>query len=442
MNHTSLGPLASLLLALVPAACGGEPADLPTSVIVVSIDTLRADRVGTYGYERDTTPFLDRFAEESIVFERALTSAPFTLPSHMTMLTGLHPAQHGVMGEGKELAGGFPILAERLSENGYQTGGFYYQAWIDRRFGFHRGFDVFRNHMNAEGAQRHLAEWVGDLDPERPFFLFVHLFDVHCGTLEDGQELIYDPPAPFDRMFLEDAPDRFAGMSAKQCWEKDRLLDEPRLEALRAMYDGGIRYVDTKLEYWFGEFEKRGLLDNTLVIVTSDHGEGLGLRNGVVKGHGGVYQDGLHVPLIVRTPDGSRAGERVSQTVGLVDIVPTVLHAADLPYDPRLPGASLLDDLPGDRVFHARFAKLDVLVQWPWKVVRREGEAWAFNLEEDPDEKAGRPGEEGLAVNERVQGAFIEQLGPDPVILRAKVARGPSEEELQKLRDLGYTGDE
>ena len=143
--------LARPLLALVLlTACGSEGP--PPNVILVSIDTLRADHVGLYGYARDTTPFLDDFAKTAMVFEHAFSVCPWTLVAHMTMLTGLFPAQHGVVADQLALSQEIPLLPERLASAGYQTLGLYYTSWIHERYGFARGFDVFRAHESAEEA--------------------------------------------------------------------------------------------------------------------------------------------------------------------------------------------------------------------------------------------------------------------------------------------------
>src|SRR5262245_55049055 len=166
------------LAALALAGCSHGPPARP-SLILVSIDTLRADHLGLYGYARDTSPFLDRFAKRALVYEHAFTPAAWTLVAHMTMLTGLYPEQHGVLAGKLALAPDVPLLAERLKKAGYQTLGLYQPTWVHPRHGFGRGFDVFRPHDDAAQAGEHLFEELAKLDPARPFFLFVHLFDVH-----------------------------------------------------------------------------------------------------------------------------------------------------------------------------------------------------------------------------------------------------------------------
>src|SRR5262245_12779356 len=161
------------LVALLLCACGEAPRR--PSIVLVSIDTLRADHLGLYGYTRDTSPFLDEWSRRCMVFERAFTPAAWTLSAHMSMLTGLYPEQHGVLKGTLALAPDVPLLAERLRSAGYRTVGLYQPTWVHPRHGFDRGFEVFRPHASAEEAGAHLFEELGKLPPEQPFFLFVHL---------------------------------------------------------------------------------------------------------------------------------------------------------------------------------------------------------------------------------------------------------------------------
>ncbi|QDU68329.1 sulfatase [Engelhardtia mirabilis] len=436
--------LRACALVLVSACAGGEPpngprAQAPPSILLISIDTLRADRVGCYGYGRDTTPFLDRLAQDSILYEHVQSPAPYTLISHMTMLTGLHPRQHGVLREGLALAPTFPTLAERLHERGYQTAALFFPGWIDDRFGFDRGFDLFEAHSDAEHAGEHFDEWLDQVDPERPYFLFLHLFDVHSGPLNGGTAPLYDSPAPFDRLFLADAPERLAGLDRRDIWTTPGLLDQAQIEAVGAMYDGGIRYVDSKLEAWLGQLDGRGLLEETLVVVTSDHGESLALRDGQMSGHGGVFQDGLHVPLLLRLPGGERGGTRVTDTAGLVDLAPTILAAVGLDFDEGLPGRSLLEAESGAAsVYNAQHAGLDVLVQWPWKLVVADEADAAFNLDLDPGEVAPIFSVLTMNLEQRLEDAYQSGLGTSPASLSPIAGADASSDELEKLHLLGY----
>ncbi len=421
------------LLTLGLGACA--PPDPRPSVILVSIDTLRADHVGCYGYERDTTPFLDRWAEGALVFDRAYTSAPLTLIAHMTMLTGLFPQQHGVDGREQALSPAIPLLAERLRDAGYRTLGLYHEGWIHERHGFARGFDAFRRHESAEEAGAHLREELDDLD-DGPFFLFLHLFDVHSGPFAEGQLLVYPSPPPFQDWFLPDAPAPLPQMPEIDLWHSEHALGEEQIEALVALYDGGIRHVDARLGEWFGELERRGLLENALVVVTSDHGEALAQR-GRLSGHGMFYDEGLRVPLIVRHPQGLRAGERSVVPVHLADIVPTVLAAAGLASDARLPGRSLLGDLLSDRVLAGSRGHQEYLLRWPRKMVRTAmGKNYVLDLEQDPRELAPASISDGDFQSSRAEALSDASSWPAPVSI------GPlPRSDLEALRALGYGGD-
>jgi arylsulfatase A-like enzyme len=425
--------LAGLACAL--AACGAR--GTPPNVILVSIDTLRADHVGVYGYERDTTPWLDGFAKDATVFEHAFTTCPWTLVAHMTMLTGLFPAQHGVVRDELALSSDVPLLAERLKRAGYQTLGLYYASWIHERYGFARGFDVFRAHGSAEEALVHAREELGRRDTTRPYFLFYHLFDVHNGAMATGTHMIYPSPEPFQSMFMPDATEKLPKISPDALWESENLLTKEQLAALTALYDGGVRHVDTRLGELFAWLEQQGLLANTLVIVTADHGEALGQR-GRLTGHGELAQEGLHVPLVVRHPDGRLAGTRVDAPVHLGDIVPTVLDVAGLDADERLPGRSLFGTLPRERVITGTYLPSEFVVRWPQKIIRRKGVGCVqLDLVRDPGELDIQPAP-SQRFDELARAAF-----PHDVRFPAPTEIGEiPEADRAALRALGYGGEE
>jgi len=427
---------ASLLLpALLPlSACAPE---LPRPhVILVSIDTLRADHLSCYGYGRETSPFLDRLASEGVLFERAFSSAPWTLPAHLTMLTGLFPAQHGVVSEELALGPDVPLLAERLGGAGYATLGFYRPSWIHARHGFARGFELFVGHETVEEARANLEAELARRDPARPTFLFLHLFDVHNGALGAGEHMLYPSPPPYQDFFLPDAAERLPDLPPDVLWEGENLLAPPELEALVALYDGGIRHVDAVLSELFATLARQGWLEHALVILTSDHGESLGQR-GKLSGHGELAQEGLHVPLIVLPPGGGRAGERVRELVHLGDIVPTVLAATGLAPDARLPGRDLLAPLPSERIATGTYLPNEFVVRWPEKYVHRNGgPTAAFDLERDPRELAPRlvPAERFEALRNELLGSTSPFGPPIPITLQP--------EEAAELRALGYGGDD
>jgi arylsulfatase A-like enzyme len=418
-------------LALALAACGGGP-EAPRSIVLVSIDTLRADHVGAYGYGRATTPFLDRMASEGILFERAFTSAAWTLIAHMTMLTGLYPEQHGVVEGDQSLDPRVPLLAERLRLAGYQTLGLYRPGWVHPRHGFERGFDVFRTHMSVEEAEAHLFEELPRLSSERPTFLFLHLFDVHNDPSTKEPPSVFSAPPPYQDLFLPGAHERLAGETYLSI--KKRKLAEDEREALVSLYDDGVRHVDAALERIFARLAAEGRFQDALVIFTSDHGESLAQRENY--GHGGPWQEGLHVPLILRLPDRARAGEKVHEVAHLVDVNATVLDYAGLAPDPLLPGRSLLGQLPPERIVLGGNDPIEFAVRWPDKLVRFGKRVGSFDLGADPGELEAR--ESTAAAFEALRSA----ADLPPATIHRPVPIGPmSEAERAALDALGYGGE-
>ncbi len=282
----------------VPAVAAQTP-EGPPSILLISIDTTRADRLGCYGRQPSPTPHIDRWAAEGVVFESALTPIPVTLPAHTTLMTGTLPWRHGVRDNGVyRVPSDVPTLAESFAEAGYDTAAVVGAAVLDRQYGLDRGFGSYDDVKTAGGglaiAERR-ARQVTDAALARaqslrpPFVLFVHYFDPHAA---------YDPPPPFAA----------------------RYRSEP--------YVGEIASVDAEIGRLRESLEAKGLLENTVVVVTSDHGEGLGEHGEATHGVF-LYQSTLHVPLVIRAPGWPR-GHRVAGTVSLADVAPTLLDLAGL----------------------------------------------------------------------------------------------------------------
>jgi arylsulfatase A-like enzyme len=380
--------LASIC-ALLLAACGGGPEGSPArpNLLLISVDCLRADHVGCYGYERDTTPGLDKFARQGVRFERCISSSSWTLPAHLSMLTGLPVSGHGVDddrlwsrvdGQGQPLD--VPLrgvfVSEVLKAAGYATAGFYTWTYLEPRFGFGPGFDVyerlahnFYSHptvaprfealraANDVAGMKALAaeypalfddttpsapevvdravQWIDGLheDGEQPFFLFLHVFDAHDP---------YTPPAPFDRMF---DPDYTGDIDGRRVTSGDspvrRDMDPRDLQHLVARYDGAIRFVDKELSRLFEALEQRDLTENTLVIVTGDHGEEF-FEHGAKTHRNQLYLESVGVPLLMRWPAALPAGRVVEGNAGLVDLVPTLAAAAGVELPRPTMGVNLL----------------------------------------------------------------------------------------------------
>ncbi|MFT5731943.1 MAG: membrane-anchored protein YejM (alkaline phosphatase superfamily) [Planctomycetota bacterium] len=450
-----LSPQTSLLAlsvaALALASCGGESTqveeEVPPSLILISLDTLRYDHCGFNGYERDTTPFLDKLAKESIVFDRVYTTMSWTLIAHMSMLTGLYPNQHGVFSADVALTNEFPTLAERLHREGYLNSGVYANGWVGDRYGFNRGFDSYERAFSIEKADAFVRASMKAVRPGFPYFQFIHLFDIHSASFHLPGSTIYDPPAPFDSLFVEDAKERLAGIDALEWWTEPVTPTPEQHEAVVALYDGGIRHVDSVLEAWFTDWEERGLLDNTIVVITADHGEGLRQRLEHYGGHGGLKEEGLRVPLLIRLPGGERGGERIDELMSLIDIVPTVLDIAGLPGDDRLPGRSAMGPprAEDEWVFVARDSvsaaiSRDQKIIYAGPIVRS-----LFDLAKDPGElepftfRSGR--KKFSAIVEPILDHALVQLGTYYQPGEALNIDELDEQAKSDLRGLGYAGE-
>ena len=455
-------PQSFVLLGLLALeGCGGEvgsDADdgPPPSVILISLDTCRAGHMSVYGYDRETTPFLEQLAEESAVYDHAISASCWTLTSHMSMLTGVYPEQHGVRMNHLYLNSEVPTLAQRLEEEGYQTLSVYKEGWIHERFGFDRGFGVVRTHEEASQAGLHMWEELDQLNPNLPFFMFLHLFDIHSEELEEPDDPFYLPAPPFDTKWMADAQERLEGIDFEEVREgRLPMLDDHQLEALIALYDGNIAWIDSILRGWWAEWEGRGLLEDTLVVITSDHGESLGQR-GRIKGHGSMFLDGVHVPMIVRYPDGHLAGERPPGTVSHVDIVPTILDVTGFEIDGMLPGYSMRGEVPQDRIVKASKGVHYTLVQWPRKMISNgENQIYSmFDLESDPLELSAeffvaakgpvnKARMKKRSVIEEFEAAFTAQYAERPLTHYPPVFgrdRMP-QKQRDKLKALGYAGE-
>ena len=284
-----------LLFLLFFGACSTGNRTFPkTNVILISIDTLRADRLPLYGYEEIETPALDSFAADGIVFDKAYSQCPLTFPSHATILTGLRPTEHGVRDNlSYRFERGMETIATVLKREGYRTSGFVSSMVLGKRTGICGDFDIYDSDMIIDGEvypERSGTEtiaratrWLETRD-QTPFFLFLHLYEPHAP---------YEPPEPFRSLY-----------------------EDP--------YDGEIAHVDRLLGNFFQYLKKLGVYDDSLIVLLSDHGEGLGDHG--EDEHGiFLYREVLHVPLIFKLPGNAHSGERNSRVCGLVDIKPTVL---------------------------------------------------------------------------------------------------------------------
>ncbi len=317
--------------------------------LLISIDTLRADRLGLYGAERETSPQLERMAADAVVFETAIAPAPWTIPSHATMLTSTDPRVHGASAR-TPISKSAISIAEILQRAGWQTAGFVDSPYLNTEIGFDRGFEHFYDdppftggsYRGAQATRARLLDWLAGAD-DRPAFVFWHLMDVHGP---------YGSPAPFGGMFRRAlAPPT----SADPGLEKLKLLgyhDYQRLDRYRSLadmvaaYDEGIAHVDAIVGGLMQVLRDSALYDQALIVVTSDHGESF-LDHGVWVGHGlFLTDDEVRVPLIIKLPGNRHGGMRVRDIVGLIDVAPSVLDALGVAAPASFQGRSLLSPEP------------------------------------------------------------------------------------------------
>jgi arylsulfatase A-like enzyme len=418
----------------IPLWSGGRilvprPGSTRPNVVLISLDTLRADHVGAYGSEV-ATPNLDRLAAEGALFENVVAPYPSTTASHMSMLTGLYPDVHGILAPNRMLSDEIPTLAEIFAANGYQTAAVTEDGMVAARSGFSRGFGSYREFKEwdpaltdgyvREGVDSALA-WLDRHRGER-FFLFLHTYQVH------------DPFAP---------PAEFR--------PAETASDASPLARSRAAYAGEVRYTDREVGRLLAGLEERGLAEDTVVVLTSDHGEAFGEHGAV--GHGWfLIEPVTSVPLIVRAPGSIPAGRRVATPVSLVDVTPTVLALARIPAPAGTQGWSLLPLLEDpdaasyrervvytqhDRGERASYGARRGDRKW---LFRKGEEPRAFDLRSDPGEE--RPllepaliaeGRRSLDEFHEANRKTVSRLSePEP----APVAVDDATQE--KLRRLGY----
>ncbi|MDA8018741.1 MAG: sulfatase [Thermoanaerobaculia bacterium] len=360
-HQRALGALLAAA-ALGSSGCVSEPSETGRpigpgpDVVLISIDTLRADRMSLYGHTRDTTPGLTRMAEEAIVFDRAYHNGGGTLPSHMTMMTSLHPRAHWVTpSTGRTLPPERTTLAEVFHRHGWDTAAFVDGGWMAPKFGFAQGFDIYED-AGGGGFEKVLpaaSNWLADRE-ERPAFLFLHTYDVHSQT----DRLPYECPDGGHWRYLEEGftPVGFDGCRDGRCasellsqldaqlaaktLDPADALGPTEIEWMKALYDGCIRWADDQLGEFFEHLQDLGIYDRALIVVTSDHGEEF-LDHGRLLHHQNGFEEIARVPLIVKLPFGGGGGRRVGELAALVDLMPTLLEYARLPIPEVAQGTSL-----------------------------------------------------------------------------------------------------
>lgn len=440
------------------------------NVILISVDTLRADHLGCYGYTRDTSPNIDRLAKSGVRFTQAMSQASWTLPSHMSIMTSQYPHVHGVEVAQQALPEDATTLAKVLSRSGYETAAFISWIYVARKFGFAQGFDEFtellppedqidsttRASFKAEQVTNRVNEWLAREHP-RPFFLFVHYFDPH---------LNYEPPPPYDRMF--DPAYTGAALGSYE-WIRPYIkganavpqkIDARDRDFVESLYDGEIRYTDYHLGRFLSAVDKAVGLDRCLIVFTSDHGEEFN-DHGSMEGHQWtLYEETIHVPLVLRLPRSHQPARVVSRPVELIDIPTTILSLLNIAPPACFQGRDLSalakgGEMPDEPVFsfgeirrfvirqYVRGLRYKLIHTFDTGVNKRGISVKAgyelYDLQTDPREQHDLYAPDSPIARLLVQ--RLQQWNATPITgFRAgqpqKVTLTPRE--LQQLRSLGY----
>lgn len=395
--------------------------------ILITVDTLRADRLHCYGFDSIETPTIDRFASHGIKFETCIAQTPLTLPSHTSIFTGTLPLYNGVRDNGAFLVPPELVtLTELFKEKGYHTSAFVAAYVLDSKWGLDQGFDTYFDNFDLSRFQKvslasvqrpanevmdEALAWL-EKKKEEKFFTWIHLYDPHTP---------YEPPPPFDKKY-QNRP-----------------------------YLGEIAFTDSQLDRLWKFLEENNLLDKSFVVFASDHGESLGEHRESTHGFF-VYQEAIHVPLIFITPFERYQGLASSQIVSLIDIMPTVLEMAEIPVPSQIQGKSLLPIFFEPRKsaktiayaetfyprFHYGWSELKCIQNERYKLILAP-DAELYDLLEDPDEK------KNLASSQR---KIYKQLKAEAEDFIAKHSENAlemdyhkiDEETREKLAALGYIG--
>lgn len=326
------------------------------NVIILLIDALRADRLSCYGNSRNTTPNIDRFARDSVVFTQAISQATFTKTSISSLFTSLYPYQHGVYGGNTRdsennitsdvLGGEETTLSEVLLRNGFLTVAWVHNPHLRSFMGFSQGFVEYHDRPEGiEGINKRFTRWLDGTGKWHRFFAYIHYLDLHDP---------YRPKPPYDRMYGVYS-DVYKGVDLKN-WdayleevrEGKRRLGKRDVDQLLAYYDGQLTYIDGQIGALLEELKREGIYDKTLIILTADHGDGF-MEHGFISHSYKPYDELLRVPLIIKFPKSMYAGKVVRSQVRLIDVMPTILDYLGIRVEGEMSGFSLINYLDGSR---------------------------------------------------------------------------------------------
>lgn len=347
------------------------------NIVLVSFDTLRAANVGVYGYHKNTTPTIDKFAERGFTFTNAISVAPWTLPSHMSWFTSLYPSQHKVLNkftlniDGTEeitnlekVAPEMVTLAEILKENGYRTGGFTGGAGVHRQFGFDKGFEIYTDDTNFGGFSESIPkalDWI-EKNKDEKLFVFLHDYDIH------GQHV---PEEGYDYRFVDfEYEGNLTGSKEEQKELREEgiargqvFLTEEDVTFLTALYDEKVQRMDTLFAQFVKKYRDIGLMDNTIFIITSDHGEELYEHGRIDHGHS-LYEEQIRIPLIITIPGDIESGS-IDAQVRSIDFMPTIFDLVGI-----RPSESVVEQIAGSSLspfMEGQEVQLDVFLETDYR---------------------------------------------------------------------------
>jgi arylsulfatase A-like enzyme len=447
--------MRSIVLALLFAIALPTPApagtDARPNILLLTIDTIRADATGFGGCDRPTTPFLDSLAAGAMVFDNAHSTSSWTVPAVASMMTGLYPTSHGVVHgavsrgqvyDQEVISGELPILAEELKKLGYRTYAIASNAHLAPEMGYGRGFDRYRcvGFTTADSVNRSVLRWKSVIaDGKGPWFLWVHYYDPHHP---------YREHSPWFRRFV---PDVTRSDGPMLLMAKESPPKPPRRDTLaaarfavlaRGLYDAEIRYTDETIRQLFASLP---FLGDAVIVMAGDHGEEF-LEHGHVGHCRSLHVETVKIPFFVRRPDGSGSGHR-ADPVSLVDVPATILAAAGGAWPSASPGLSLLDasGVPEDRPLLAELERnreygLDEAIitsRWKYIVNRTSGRTALYDLAGDPGESTNlvhsRP--KDAAAQEGRLLALLKSLAPPPAVIEK---RALSKEVEAQMKGAGY----
>lgn len=435
-----------------------QPSPEKLKVILISLDTLRADHLGCYGYQRETSPNIDELVEDSVLFENVYAQSPWTLPSHLSMLFSLNSASHQVYYNNQKIDDSLPSITSFLRKHGFMTYGFTGGGYVSRIFGFSKGFDWYDEHfgkslavLGTDEAERlfaHTSDWLKE-NKDKPFFLFLHTFQIHGP---------YECPSPWNEAFLDEEKKwkKFNLVKFFRERGRDHTFTPQEIDNIMSLYDGEIRYTDEELiKPLITLLKELGIYDNTLLIITSDHGEEFYDHKGWLHSST-LYNELIHVPLVMKFPNSEFKGTKVKAKSRLIDIMPTVLETASVKYNKKhLDGKSLMDLIEGreleDRTFISDLAYKNVYDTTPAMIATNENnlkiilskskesvkDIEIYDLQRDPKEKTNIIGKQ-RKLGQKLIDILNEYYREKQKVQRKKEQLQLDEKLKEKLRALGY----